>query len=192
MRVPRTPSLSSVAALTAVLALAAAARAEEPEVGEVRRLQVITLSLRVGSTEKETKQVVYVPPPGWYVRAHRVDCPVKQGNSSFTVSTTPRDWNWSSESSVKESYKLLIDVAAKGAQPELEAKLAAERDQALAELRKVRASHHALVVDATARGEGLLRGGGALELSVTAEIVYLGTEDAIRRAARRKAGLAQH
>src|SRR5947208_2038699 len=86
------------------LVAAASARAGGPQVGEARQVQVITVSLRVGSTEKESKQAVYVPPPGWYVRSHRVQCPVKQGNSSFTVNTVPRHWSWSSEASLEETY----------------------------------------------------------------------------------------
>ena len=38
------------------------------------------------------------------------------------------------------------------------------------------ASHHALVVEATARGTGVLGSGSGVELVVTADLVYVGEE----------------
>ena len=162
------------------------APAQAPRVGEVQRVPVITLSMQVGSTEKEAKQVTYTPPPGWYVRSHSVDCAAKYGNSSFSVSTVPQHWDWSSEEKVTESYRLLIDLAAEAQDAGLRARLAHQRDCVLAGLREARSSHHALMVEATARGEGLLRGGGGLQLTVTAELVYVGTDEGLGRA------VAQH
>jgi hypothetical protein len=168
----------------------AQADSNSPRPGEVQRLTVITLSLQVGSTEKETKQVTYSPPPGWYVRSHTVECSRKVGNSSFTVNTVPKDWAWASEEKVGESYKNLIEAAARAHNSGLQAELLLEREAWLRQLRQVRSSHHALVVEATARGEGLLRGGGGLELTVTAELVFVGTEEALtRRVAQHRARL---
>jgi hypothetical protein len=163
----------------AVVVGGSVARAELPRLGEVRKAQVITLSLQAGSTEKETKQVVYTPPPGWYVRSHEVRCTARTGNSSFTVNTVPRDWAWSSEEKVSESYRALIELAGKADYAGMQARFATERDRILKELRKVRSTHHALVVEATAKGEGFLRRGGGVELTVTAELVYLGTDEAL-------------
>jgi hypothetical protein len=153
--------------------------AQAPRVGDLQRLTVITVSMTVGSTEKETKRVTYTPPPGWYVRSYSVDCTKKAGNSSFTVNTVPQDWAFLSEDKVKESYKTLIDLAGEVQNTGLKAQFAAEQDTMLAELRNVRSTHHALVVDATARGEGFWRGGGGLELTVTAELVYVGTDEGL-------------
>jgi hypothetical protein len=154
-----------------------------PRVGDVQRLKVITVSLQVGSTERESRQVIYSPPPGWYVRGHVVECTAKRGNSSFAVNTMPRNWNWLSEEQVKESYKALLDLAGQSKAAGFQAKLAVEQEALLKGLRRVRATHHALVVEATARGEGFLRGGGCVELTVTAEIVYIGTEESVRKLA---------
>ena len=159
--------------------------AEAPQAGDVQRLTVITISMTVGGTEKETKKVTYTPPPGWYVRSHAVDCTKKAGNSSFAVSTVPQDWAFLSEDNVKESYKALIDLAAQVQNAGMKAQFEAEQDQLLTELRNVRSSHHALVVDATARGEGFLRAGGTLELTVTAELVYVGTDESLAAAVAR-------
>jgi hypothetical protein len=153
-----------------------------PQIGQVERLSVITLALDVGSTEKETRQITYSPPPGWYVRGHTVECTHRTGHSSFTVSTVPQDWTWSSEDRIRESYKMLLDLAAQTPHAKhLQGKFTLERDQMLEQLRKVRSTHHALVVDATARGEGFLRGGGGLQLTVTAEMVYVGTDKDLTR-----------
>ena len=163
-------------ALLSTVLIAGSVRAQAPHVGDVQKLKVITLSLQAGSTEKESKQVTYSPPPGWYVRSHAVSVK-KTGKSSFTITTVPQNWSWLSEDKITESYKLLLELAAKAKDAGLHAKFTQERDAMLSELRNVRASHHALVVDATARGEGFLRGGGSIDLTVTAEIVYVGTEE---------------
>jgi hypothetical protein len=147
-----------------------------PQLGDVQKLKVITVSLQVGCTEKESKKVTYSPPPGWYVRSHVVECAARTGNSSFTVNTVPQNWSWFSEDKIHESYKLLLDMAAKAHDEEMLSKLRHERDETLQELRRCQASHHALVVDATARGGGILRGSGSLDLTVTAELVYVGTQ----------------
>ncbi|HVS38682.1 MAG TPA: hypothetical protein VMS17_24210, partial [Gemmataceae bacterium] len=172
----------SIGFLAGAFALAAAPGlgfAQTPQVGDVQRLTAITLSMTVGSTEKETKVAAYTPPPGWYVRSHSVDCTKKTGNSSYSVNTVPQDWTFVSEDKVKESYKGLIDLAGEVQNAGLKAQFVAEQDQLLTALHHVRSSHHALVVEATARGEGFLRNGGVLELTVTAELVYVGTDESL-------------
>lgn len=153
--------------------------AQAPQVGDVQRLTAITISMTVGSTDKETKKVTYTPPPGWYVRSHTVDCTRKAGNASYTVSTVPRDWGFVTEDRVKESYKTLIALAGEVENAGLKAQFVTEQDQYLSALHKARATHHALVVEAAVRGEGFLRAGGALELTVTAELVYVGTDESL-------------
>src|SRR4051812_47038410 len=87
------------------LATSSPALARPPRPGEVQRLVVVTLSLQVGGTEKDSRHVTYTPPPGWYVRSHHVDCTRKTGNSSFSVATVPQDWAWASAAKVEESYR---------------------------------------------------------------------------------------
>jgi hypothetical protein len=163
-------------AVSAVFLAAGDVSGGGPIHGEIQRLQVITISLHAGSTDKDTKQVTYAPPPGWFVRSHFVQCPVKTGHSSFSVNTVPQNWRWSSETTIEEKYRRLIEWAAKTYNVALQTKLQHERERLLRELHNVRATHHALVVEATARGEGFLRGGGRLELTVIAEMVYRGTD----------------
>jgi hypothetical protein len=166
-------------------ALASPAPGQSPQPGDVQRLVVITLSMQVGSTEKETRHVTYTPPPGWYVRGHQVECTRQTGNSSFSVATVPQDWRWASTQKVEESYRTLMDLAARAGNRGLQAKFDLQRRQLLREVRHVRATHHALVVDATAKGEGFLRSGGSLELTVTAELVFIGTNTSLDRAVER-------
>jgi hypothetical protein len=165
--------------------LASPAPGQSPQPGDVQRLVVITLSMQVGSTGTETRHVTYTPPPGWYVRSHQVECTRKTGNSSFSVATVPQDWRWVSTEKVEESYRTLIDMAARAGDRGLQAKFDLQRRQLLREVRHVRATHHALVVDATAKGEGFLRSGGGLELTVTAELVFVGTNTSLDRAVER-------
>jgi hypothetical protein len=182
----------TAAVLTSALVTPGVALARPPRPGDTQRLTVITIALQVGSTEKETRHVTYTPPPGWYVRSHQVDCTRKTGNSSFSVATVPQQWSWVSEEKVKESYRTLIDLAIKAGIRGLQGKLALERQQTLNEIRKVRSTHHALVVDATAKGGGFLRAGGGLELTVTAELVFVGTAESLNQiVARHRASLAK-
>ena len=172
--------ISSVAAAALVLGfLTSTSAAEAPRLGDVQKLKVITISMQVSSTEKESKQVTYTPPPGWYVRSHYVECTAKSGNSSYSVHTLPQNWKWLSEDRINDSYKLHIDLAAQAQNVGLQAKLAQERARMMGELHRVRSTHHALVVEATAKGEGFWKGGGTLQLSVFADLVYVGTNDSL-------------
>lgn len=182
LRIPDKNLLASAAALAWLWFTPGTSGAQHPRVGEVRKVTVISVSLAVGSTEKEAKRVTYTPPPGWYVRGHVVECKEKTGYSSFTVNTVPTDWVYVTEEQVKESYKALIDLAAQPRHAGLRAKLNAERESALSELRKCRSSHHALVVEAVAKGQGFLRSSGSVQLTVTAELVYVGTREGMARA----------
>jgi len=174
-------------------ALTSVASAEAPRVGDVQKLSVVTISMQVGSTEKETRQVIYTPPPGWYVRSHSVHCTAKHGNSSYSVNTMPQNWSWLSQEKAEESYKILIDLAGQSHATQLQAKLVMEQETLVQGLRQVRSTHHALVVDATARGEGFLRGGGCIELTVNAELVYLGTEESLKQTVdRQRAKMEPH
>jgi hypothetical protein len=112
-----------------------------------------------------------------------VSCTRKTGSSSFSVATVPEDWGWASVEKVEESYRSLIDLAGKAGNHGLQARFQMEQRQILNEMRQVGSTHHALVVDATAKGEGFLRGGGGLELTVTAEIVFVGTNTSQAKAA---------
>jgi len=169
--------------LATALGVAGSARAQLPQQGEVRWVKAITLSLRVGSTEKESKQVTYTPPPGWYVRSHWVDCTARQGCSSFSVNTVPPDWSWFAEEQSRESSRALAELAAKSHGAGLQAKVAHEQEIQRRGVRHVHSSHHVLVVDATARGEGFLGRGGCIELTVTVELVYLGIDENLHCAA---------
>ncbi len=166
-------------------ALPSPANAQPPRPGEVQRLVVVTISMQVGGTEKETRHVTYTPPPGWYVRSHQVECTRKAGSSSYTVSTVPQGWVWVSSEKVEDTYRILMDMAARAGNHGLQGKFDLERRQLLREIRQVRSTHHALVVDATVKGEGFLRAGGNLELTVTAELVFVGTDKDLDKAVSR-------
>lgn len=165
--------------LLLLLLPSARALAQAPKAGDVQRLQVASVSLAVGWTEKETRRVTYTPPPGWYVRSHRVECRERYGLSSYAVSTVPAGWDASGEDARAESAQDKVAAAlrapAPGAGGQAKAVLRAERTAS--ERHQRFSSHHALVVEATAQGAGYFRGGGGIELTVTAELVYLGAGD---------------
>jgi hypothetical protein len=169
-------SFSLLIAALSALASSGAAYAQEPQVGDVQRFPVITLCLRVGSTEKGSKRATYTPPPGWYIRSHSVVVTQVSGITSYSVSTVPAGWAWASQDRLDESYRQLIDLAAKAHEAGLQAKLQMDRDAMVRELRNTSSSHHALVAEVTASGEGYFRSPGSIELTVTAELVYVGPE----------------
>jgi hypothetical protein len=161
----------------AVLLLAAAAPAadETPAVGTVRTLPVVSVSLAAGSTERDEKRVVYAPPPGWYVRSHTVECGKKTGMSSYTVSTVPAGWAYSrDEKVVRAGHASATAAVATPAGPLAGGKADAATATTAADHQATNSSHHVIVVDVTAKGAGFWRGGGAIDLTVTAEMVYLG------------------
>src|SRR3954469_2739081 len=100
----RLPRIAFALLTAAMLAPAPAAPPTIPP-GTVQTLPVLTVSLNVGSTEKEVRRVVYAPPPGWHIRSHRVEVATKTGLASYTVNTVPADWAWSSDDAATEAAK---------------------------------------------------------------------------------------
>jgi hypothetical protein len=161
-------------ALAVTFATVTFARAQQPTIGTVRTMPVISASLAVGSTGKETKRLTYTPPPGWYIRSHRVVVERKHGIVSYSTSTVPAGWHAkSSERSASASRSTAAAILATykawagGRAEEAQDKSASGRYANSA-------SHHALLVEVTAEGEGLFMGGASVELTVYAEMVYVG------------------
>lgn len=162
----------------ALLALAlspAPALAADPPVGTVRELPVVSVSLAVGSTERDTKRVVYAPPPGWYVRSHKVRVNHRAGTVTYSVSTVPAGWNWTNDERAAASGKAAgsVGVTLNGVVP-AGGQASGAHESAVAGRQASTSSHHVLVVDVAARGAGLWQGGAAVDLTVVAEMVYTG------------------
>jgi hypothetical protein len=176
------PDRSSARVVPALVILFAAGRAAaaEPAPGEVRTCQVVSVALSVGSLEKDAKRIVYAPPPGWYIRGHTVECKNKVGSASYAVNTVPADWTWDATETSWDETKVRgsASAAAKGVTTPVQAGGSYRVEKASGEQVRRTASHHALVVEATARGSGLLGSGAGLELIVTADLVYVGREAA--------------
>jgi hypothetical protein len=126
--------------------------------------------------EKETRRVVYAPPPGWHIRSHRVECTTKTGLASYTVNTVPADWAWAFDDAATESAKANACAGAEAHGFGAKAAGLSESRKIMAQHQRTTSSHHALVVEATARGSGFLGKGAGLELTVYAELVYVGSE----------------
>jgi hypothetical protein len=166
----------AIAVLAMTVRSAGSAGGQEPTPGTVQKLPVISLDLQAGSTEKQTKRVTYTPPPGWYIRSHSVHCTHRQGHTSYVVSTVPAGWNLASENRQTDTDRQLFDVAALVHELGGQGRLRSEQHSAAYASRSASSSHHALIVDATAVGEGMFRGSSEIELTVIAELVYVGTE----------------
>jgi hypothetical protein len=166
----------SFALLTAVLLAPARATSQPVAPGTVQTLPVITLSINVGSMEKEVRRVVYSPPPGWHIRSHRVECTAKTGLASYTVNTVPADWAWSFDDAATDAAKSNANASAQAHGIGGQAQGMTESRKTTTEHQRTTSSHHALVVDATAHGSGFLGKGAGLELTVYAELVYVGVE----------------
>jgi hypothetical protein len=144
--------------------------------GTTQTVPVISVSLNVGNMEKETRRVVYAPPPGWHIRSHRVECTTKIGLASYTVNTVPADWAWFFEDAASEAANGKVSASAQAHGIGGQAAGQSESRKVTAEHQRTTSSHHALVVEATARGSGFLGKGAGLELTVYAELVYVGGE----------------
>jgi len=164
----------SVALLMVILIGPAPVIGQQFARGTVQTLPVITISLNVGSMEKEVRHVVYSPPPGWHIRSHRVECTSKSGLASYTVNTIPADWAWSSDESATESTNAKAGATAQAHGLGGKAQGTTESRKMTSEHQRMTANHHALVVDAMAHGSGFFGKGAALELTVYAELVYVG------------------
>lgn len=164
-------------ALTISAALTATADgADPPRVGTVRELPVISINLTAGSMDKESKRVIYAPPPGWYVRSHRVVTSQRYGTVTYAVSTVPAGWNWTADERTSASGR--ASGTAHVAIPhgwQVGGTLAGSQDASSNEHQTNTSSHHVLVVDVTVKGNGLWQGGGGVEMTVFAEMVYVGT-----------------
>ena len=151
-----------------------AAADDAPPPGTTMTLPVLSVSISVGGSGREVKRAVYAPPPGWYVRSHRVITTQKTGSVTYAVNTVPAGWAWRAEelSSATDrasgSATLAAYKVSAGGQGVLEQFGTTSGLQANA------SSHHLLVVDVAARGPGLWRGESGVELTVVADLVYLG------------------
>jgi hypothetical protein len=175
MSAARMTDTARLAVVALALSAAAPAAAAPPEVGTVRELPVVSVSMAVGSTDKETRRAVYAPPPGWYVRSHRVVTANRSGSVAYSVGTVPAGWSWVSDERAAASGKVngsaglqLPNGLGAGGQ------VAGAQDAAVLGRQVTTASHHVLVVEVTAKGAGLWQGGGGVDLTVFAEMVYLG------------------
>ena len=162
--------------LTLAAAAPAAGADDRPRPGTVRTLRVATVALEVGSTDRDSKRVVYAPPPGWYIRSHRVVCEKKYGVVAYAVSTVPAGWNWVSDERTRAASKSAAGATVTAYHFGAGGQAAAASDATSADRQLNTSSHHLLVVDVSARGQGLFLGGGGVNLTVYAEMVYLGTD----------------
>jgi hypothetical protein len=152
----------------------APAPASPPPRGTVQTLPVLSVSLSVGSTGHETKRAVYAPPPGWHVRSHRVVVASKYGTVTYAVSTVPAGWDWKADEQAASAGKSSAGGAVSAYKFSGGGQLATSRDANATDHQAVASSHHLLVIDVTARGGGFLQSGSGVELTVLAEMVYLG------------------
>ncbi len=145
-----------------------------PAIGTTQTLPVLSLSLAVGGTGRESQRAVYSPPPGWYVRSHRVVATNRYGTVTFAVSTVPAGWDWRSDEQAAFAGKSSASGAVSAYKIAGGGQLASARDATTTDHRTVASSHHILVLDATARGSGFLQSGSGADLTVVAELVFLG------------------
>lgn len=166
--------MSTTVLLTAWFA--AVAHGQPPPLGTVQRLAVISLDLQAAGYEKQTKRASYSPPPGWYIRGHSVICTHRQGSVSYLVSTVPAGWSLASEKRLADSSGQLFDLVARAHELGGQARFEYELDKKTYVKRTTDVSHHAIIVDVTATGGGMFHSASEIELTVVAELVYVGTE----------------
>lgn len=147
---------------------------EAPKVGTVRSLPVLSVSLAVGGTGRESKRAVYSPPPGWYVRSHRVQVTNRYGAVTYAVSTVPAGFEWRTDEQAASAGKSSTSGAVSAYKVSGGGQLATVRDATSTDHQTVATSHHVLVIDVAVRGSGFLQSGSGVDLTVVADMVYLG------------------
>ncbi|MFO0797147.1 MAG: hypothetical protein U0804_06685 [Gemmataceae bacterium] len=167
--------LGSLICLTFAVPAVQAQTADPPSVGTAQVLPVLTVSMAVSSTGRDSKWPVYAPPPGWYVRSHYVCVSKRSGYVTYTVSTVPTGWQWMSDEQAAAMGRasgslgvVVPSVLQAGGQA------AGARDAAALDRHSNRSSHHVLLVEVTARGAWYVLRGSSIEMTVYADMVYLG------------------
>jgi hypothetical protein len=145
-----------------------------PAVGTIRTLPVLSVSLAVGGTGHESKRAVYSPPPGWYVRSHRVRVTNRYGTVNYAVSTVPAGFDWRTDEQAASAGKSSAIGAVSAYKVSGGGQLATATTATATDHQTVATSHHVLVIEVTARGAGFLQSGSGVDLTVVAEMVYLG------------------
>ena len=168
-------------AIAATAFVGPAEAAAPPEPGDTKTATAVTISLRVGNTGKKSTTETYSPPPGWYIQGHRVNVRSKFGQSSYSVSTIPAGWSAVDKTKVEKRYNVAIDLAVKKGAKDLAAKLRVDKDSFSSSYSIASRSHHNLQVKAEAKGEGYLKGGGSVQMTVSADLVYVGNDDLVQR-----------
>jgi hypothetical protein len=164
---------TSLATLVALLPAFSAA-ADAPPVGTTLTLPVISASVSAGGTDRESRRAVYAPPPGWYVRSHRVVPTRKSGAVTYAVNTVPAGWAWRAEEQTAAEGRSAAAAGVTAFKVSAGGQAALARSATAAGLQSSASSHHVLVLEVSARGPGLWRGESAVDLTVVAELVYLG------------------
>jgi len=147
---------------------------DDPRVGATQTLPVVSVSISVGNSATESKRVIYAPPPGWYVRSHRVVTAQKRGSVSYTVNTVPAGLAWRAEEQTSVDGKSNAGVTLAAYKVSAGGQAALANSAGATEPQSNASSHHLLVVDVSAHGMGMWRGESGVELTVMAELVYLG------------------
>lgn len=148
--------------------------ADAPPAGTTLTLPVISVSVSAGGSARESRRAVYAPPPGWYVRSHRVEVARRYGAATYAVSTVPAGWAWKLDEQTTTADRSAAAAAVTAYKVSGGGQASAAQATATAGHQENASSHHVLVVDVAARGAGLWQGGGGIELTVVAELVYLG------------------
>lgn len=159
---------------SALLFVAPLSLAGEPAVGATLTIPVASVSISVDGTGRETKRAVYAPPPGWYVRSHRVVATRKTGSVAYAVNTVPAGWEWRAEEQTAAHSKANGGATVSAYKVSGGAQGGTAVSAETSGLQSNASSHHVLVVEVTARGPGLWKGESGVELTVVADLVYLG------------------
>jgi hypothetical protein len=166
---------TSLATLPVLLLIPFPTRAaDDTPVGTTLTIPVVSVSVAAGSTGRESKRAVYAPPPGWYVRSHRVVVTQRHGAVSYAVNTVPAGWAWRAEEQAAAEGKSSAAAGFSAYKVSAGGQAAASHSASASGLQANASSHHLLVVDVAARGPGLWQGESGIELTVVGELVYLG------------------
>ncbi|MEM7175455.1 MAG: hypothetical protein AAF443_05990 [Chlamydiota bacterium] len=140
---------------------------------EVIWVQGPSFNRKVGNNDEVSKKIIWNAPAGWAIRSYQPHLHVKYGHSGYSVYMVSGGSSFVSKSELSQKFDYQIDLAGQYEGESAQSELQAKKHVYLSMYDKIDASHQTLILDVHVEGEGLLRGGGSLNIMVQVELVKI-------------------
>jgi hypothetical protein len=145
-----------------------------PTLGSTRTKNVCYLSLKCGNTSSDGGSAVYQPDDGWTIVSYTPVVTSKYGQVSYSVNQLQANGSFASKEYVESKYKYAIEAAYSQGLSTYGGKIKGEENSVLSYISEYKSSHKAISINGKIKGEGALRGGASLQISVKVTEKYVG------------------